>query len=50
MFSASHANPLFLVRSYEVADDFDDEMDIEELDDEDDEEDDEDRPAKKVKT
>lgn len=38
-----------LVQSYEVADDFDDEMDIEELDDEDDEED-EDRPAKKVKT
>ncbi|GAM36412.1 hypothetical protein TCE0_018f05484 [Talaromyces pinophilus] len=40
----------YYVQSYEVADDFDDEMDIEELDDEEDEEDDEDRPAKKVKT
>ncbi|EED17731.1 NAP family protein [Talaromyces stipitatus ATCC 10500] len=39
----------YYVQSYEVANDFDDEMDIEELDD-DEGEDDEDRPAKKVKT
>lgn len=48
----------YYVQSYEVAEDFDDEMDIEDFDDddededdeEDDEGDDEDRPAKKVKT